>query len=44
MSCGVRVRTPRIGMELRVTREGLARRFGDCELFVAVAGGRDSEP
>jgi hypothetical protein len=35
---------PRIGMELFVTREGLARRFGDCELFVAAPGGWDSEP
>jgi hypothetical protein len=35
---------PLIGMELFVTREGLARRFGDCELFTAVRLSRDSEP
>jgi hypothetical protein len=35
---------PRIGMELFVTREGLARRFGDCDLFVAVPARRQTEP
>jgi hypothetical protein len=35
---------PMIGMELFVTREGLARRFGDCDLFLAVPVCRQTEP
>jgi hypothetical protein len=35
---------PRIGMELFVAREGLARRLGHCDLFVPVPGGWHSEP
>jgi hypothetical protein len=35
---------PLIGMELFVTREGLARRFGDCRLFVASPPRRQGEP
>jgi hypothetical protein len=34
---------PRIGMELFVTREGLADRIGDCKLFVAAPTRRESE-
>lgn len=35
---------PLIGMELFVTREGLAGRFGDCELFLPAPVRHKSEP
>jgi len=34
---------PRVGMELFVTRTGLADRIGDCDLFVPAPGRRGGE-